>query len=141
MFAGQFLERGLVLPCILNLKEHQLSERDQKEYRNQSVNRENGLCYIYIQVLISFVVALTKFEDALIETDRDQEDVIDQKANNEGEVIGEVATTNASVEPVTMVIVTIDAFLADEAMARPWCYFNLALRTELIEFDLIDQDL
>ena len=141
MFAGQSFERGLLLPRILYLKEHQLSERDQKEYRNQSVNRENGLCDIDIQVLISFVVALTKFEDALIKTDGDQEDVIYQKANNEGEVIGEVATTNASVEPVTMVIVTIDAFLADEAMARPWCYFYFALRTELIEFDLIDQHL
>jgi len=77
----------------------------------------------------------------LIETDGDQKDIIDQQANNEGEVIREIAITNASVKPVTMVVVTIDAFLADKAMARPCCYFNFALRTELIEFDLIDQAL
>jgi hypothetical protein len=40
-----------------------------------------------------------------------------------------------------MVVVTINAFLADEAVARPWRYFNFALWTEFIEVDLIDHHL
>jgi len=77
----------------------------------------------------------------LIETNGDQKDIIDQQGNNEGEVLGEIATANASIEPVTMVVISIDAFLADEAMARPWGNFNFALRAEVIKFDLIDQNL
>ena len=74
----------------------------------------------------------------MIETNGDQEDIIDQQGNNEGKVIGEIATANASVEPVTMVVISIDAFLADKAMARPWSNFNFAFRAELIKFDFID---
>jgi hypothetical protein len=33
----------------------------------------------------------------LIETNGHQEDVIDEQGNNEGEIVGEIATTDASV--------------------------------------------
>ena len=74
----------------------------------------------------------------MIKANRDQEDVIDEEANNENEVIWEVATANTSIKPVTVVVVTINAFLADEAVTRPRHYFYFTFRTEFIKFDLID---
>ena len=48
---------------------------------------------------------------------------------------------NASIKPVTVVVVTINAFLADEAVTRPRHYFYFTFRTEFIKFDLIDHHL
>jgi hypothetical protein len=97
MFAGKSLKCGLLLPSILNLKEYELGERNQEDYWDYPINRENSLCYIDIEEYVSFVEAFTKFEDALIETNGHQEDIVDEQWNNEGEVVGEVATTDASV--------------------------------------------
>ena len=97
MFAGKSLKCGLLLPGVLNLKEHELGERNQEDYWDYPIKRKNSLSYIDIEELVGFVEAFTKFEDALIETNGHQEDIIDEQGNNEGEVVEEVATTDASV--------------------------------------------
>ena len=57
-----------------------------------------------------------KLKDALIKADQNKEDIVDQQTANERKIKWEVPSPYARVEPVTMMVISIDAFIANEAV-------------------------